>query len=559
MKKIILIMLSLLLMICLLSVSYGKTTGNNSTACDESEKTAEPEYVDDAADGGNIMYGDANGDGKVTASDIVRLKKYFAGFDPDYGTSKVEISDGADANGDGKVTSSDIVRLKKYFAEFDPDTGESSVVLGKQNISPLIGDVQNDSKVLQDEDARSVSVSQLDSNKDAPYFTFYENSSPLSGSQWAVTGKINAKTVKGKSGHIVFVAEKDGSNIANLFINRRVEGVNGIYRNITDGGVRTPASGNTKISNDLEDSTDWTAEFAFIFSEGKIELYLREPGEEFQLMTSYSVSWETCAAKFTVVQYADVLLTELSAFSDAAKIKGIYNRLSGLPEEPLGAANLLFIGNSATSVNDIPQLLSRLSRKAGYDVTASSVTLGGGTLTQHADETTAHGQKVRNEIAKGYDIVFLQEVTSCISSAENRAATLEASRTLDAAIKESGAETYFYVRPPMKKSLSGYDTYSQCVEYDKLFVSVAEDIGATNVYVNRAFAYAVQNYDIELWGDDNAHANENGAYLIACVFFSTLFDTSSSVLDHNGLPDNVALSLQQAADQVTLNGYVPEY
>ena len=35
-----------------------------------------------------------------------------------------------DANGDEKVSSSDIVRLKKYFAALDPDTGESTVTLG---------------------------------------------------------------------------------------------------------------------------------------------------------------------------------------------------------------------------------------------------------------------------------------------------------------------------------------------------------------------------------------------------------------------------------------------
>ena len=76
------------------------------------------------------VWGDANGDGKVSSSDIVRLKKYFAALDPDTGSSDVEVDPGADANGDGKLSSSDIVRLKKYFAALDPDTGTSSVTLG---------------------------------------------------------------------------------------------------------------------------------------------------------------------------------------------------------------------------------------------------------------------------------------------------------------------------------------------------------------------------------------------------------------------------------------------
>lgn len=71
--------------------------------------------------------GDANGDGYVRASDIVRLKKYIAAG----ASSGVIVGPGADANGDGVVDALDVVRLKKYFAEYDPLTGESSVKLGK--------------------------------------------------------------------------------------------------------------------------------------------------------------------------------------------------------------------------------------------------------------------------------------------------------------------------------------------------------------------------------------------------------------------------------------------
>ena len=77
-----------------------------------------------------ILYGDANGDGKVTAGDIVRLKKYFAAYDPDTLTSAVPIGEGADVNGDDKIDSADIVRLKKYFAEFDSETETSKIKLG---------------------------------------------------------------------------------------------------------------------------------------------------------------------------------------------------------------------------------------------------------------------------------------------------------------------------------------------------------------------------------------------------------------------------------------------
>ena len=528
MKKKLLIILSVLLMICLLFVGCGKAeenVGGNGDSFVESE-------IDNNDMGSEEM--------NTTTS-------------PEIAETTAPVSTETT-----KPESKPITPTETTAPVGTETTKPEPKPITPADTTPKIGNVKNATKVSQDLDARSVSVSQLGSKQDAPHFTFYENTSPLTGSQWAITGKINTKTVAGKSGHILFVANKDSSNIANIFINRRVDGVNGIYQNITDGGTRTPASGNKNISKNLKDSTDWTAEFVFVYYKGKVELYLKEPGEDFELSTSIAVKWGTCAAEFTVAQYADVFLTELDTFTDTDKIEAVYNRLQGIPENPIDSKTVLFIGNSATSVNDIPQMLSRLSRKAGYNVTASSVILSGGSLTQHADSTTAHGQNVLNEIAKGYDIVFLQEVTSCISSDANRAATLSASKKLDTAIKESNAKTYFYVRPPTGKVLSGNDTYTQCLKYDDLFVGVANEIGATNVYVNRAFAYAVKNLNINLWGSDNAHTNEEGAYLITCVFFSTLFNKSATVLDNNGLSEDVARSLQQVADKVVFENYIPQ-
>lgn len=81
--------------------------------------------------GPETVDGDANGDWKVTALDIVRLKKYLAvKGELTYGL-QVAISISADANGDGVIDSLDVVRLKRYFAEYDPVAGNSPVKLGK--------------------------------------------------------------------------------------------------------------------------------------------------------------------------------------------------------------------------------------------------------------------------------------------------------------------------------------------------------------------------------------------------------------------------------------------
>ena len=67
-------------------------------------------YKDNYTTSGGTLRGDANGDGKVTSSDIIRIAQYIAGW-------KVTIdSKGADVNGDGKITSSDIIKLAQLLA-----------------------------------------------------------------------------------------------------------------------------------------------------------------------------------------------------------------------------------------------------------------------------------------------------------------------------------------------------------------------------------------------------------------------------------------------------------
>lgn len=217
----------------------------------------------------------------------------------------------------------------------------------------------------------------------------------------------------------------------------------------------------------------------------------------------------------------------------------------------------LFIGNSATYVHKVPQWLQQLAQKAGHIFEVAQITPGGYRLCQHADMETAHGQRVFAEIQKGYDVVFLQDNGNCILSEENRALCAEASKRLVDAIRESGARAWFYVRPPYGYPHEAYDPLAQCVEFDGLFGSLARELGAGCVYVNRAFAYAMEQLPFDLWGADHAHTSLHGAYLIVCTFFATLFGTSATCLDFGELDSGEALALQQVADRIALEQVIP--
>ncbi|MBQ5808861.1 MAG: hypothetical protein IIW21_03790 [Clostridia bacterium] len=213
----------------------------------------------------------------------------------------------------------------------------------------------------------------------------------------------------------------------------------------------------------------------------------------------------------------------------------------------------LFIGNSATYVHEIPQTLQRLAGELGYEFTVAQITPGGCELAMHANPETELGQRVFAEIAKGYDVVFIQENGSCMSSDEKRAACFDASKRLIDAIRASGAEPWIYVRPPTFKDYYGYSTLEQCVKFDEIFGEIARQNGGVScVYVNRAFAQSAKTLDYDLWGKDRGHTSPLGAYLIVCTFFATLFGESATKLSANGIYPPAAKQLAEIADKIAL-------
>jgi len=213
---------------------------------------------------------------------------------------------------------------------------------------------------------------------------------------------------------------------------------------------------------------------------------------------------------------------------------------------------LLFIGNSATYVHKIPQTLAELTSKNGILVEVGQVVKGGFELAQHADASTEYGKRVLEELQKGYDVVFLQDNGNCISTEEKMKNCEAACDTLIDVIRKNGARPMFYVRPPYGKEIFGKSPLEQCQYFDDLFDRIAKKHGIDCIWVNRAFAQAIQSTELDLWGEDHAHTSPLGAYLAVCTFYATLFGRSATELDENGLSSSEAKLLWEIADSVAL-------
>ena len=71
---------------------------------------------------------------------------------------------------------------------------------------------------------------------------------------------------------------------------------------------------------------------------------------------------------------------------------------------------ILFIGNSYTYFNDMPQLLEQLMRDNGIDVIVHSVTKGGRKLFENLQQGDENSEKITELVDENlYDVLFLQE------------------------------------------------------------------------------------------------------------------------------------------------------
>ena len=227
------------------------------------------------------------------------------------------------------------------------------------------------------------------------------------------------------------------------------------------------------------------------------------------------------------------------------------------PKRDDSPLRLLFIGNSATYVHELPQMLSHLARELGYALEVERLTPGGYTLAQHADASGEHGQRVLEKIGEGFDVVFLQDNGNCVSDDTHREACRHACDLLIREIRKSGAEPWFYVRPPYGYETFGRDPIAQCRAFDELFSSIAERLNVRCAYVNRAFAKAIESLPFDLWGADHGHTSEHGAYLAVCVFFASLLGKTATQLSAYEVPEQDARMLQDVADRIVFDGVIP--
>ncbi|TML17649.1 MAG: hypothetical protein E6G39_04325 [Actinobacteria bacterium] len=215
---------------------------------------------------------------------------------------------------------------------------------------------------------------------------------------------------------------------------------------------------------------------------------------------------------------------------------------------------VLFVGNSFTFRNDLPELVQRLSGGRNR-IVAVSYTAGGWQLRNFAADHEL--DRVLHEAH--WDVVVLQEQSQIPSFAPDyRAREFEPYvRALTEKIEAAGArpllfETWGY-RTGDRLNLPG-DTFA--LMQARLawgYADVARAVHAGIAPVGAAWQAALSSRpQLELWDSDGKHPSRVGSYLAACVFYATL-TKGNPIGDEftDGLTQSDARFLQRVAWEVT--------
>jgi len=179
---------------------------------------------------------------------------------------------------------------------------------------------------------------------------------------------------------------------------------------------------------------------------------------------------------------------------------------------PATPMRVLFIGNSFTARNDLPEMISQMATASGKSMHHRLIFAGGASLRAHWNA----GKAIKEIQTGSYDYVVLQEQSTL--PVKNSLRMHENIRLFDEAIKKAGAKTALYLTWARQHSPESQKAITDA------YTSVGKELGATIVPAGVAWQRFLRKYSKPVLQDrDQSHPTLAGTYLAACVFFAVLF------------------------------------
>ncbi len=220
---------------------------------------------------------------------------------------------------------------------------------------------------------------------------------------------------------------------------------------------------------------------------------------------------------------------------------------------------VLFIGNSYTDVNNLPEMIQEAAASAGHSIEYEANLPGGCTFSQHC--TNQSMQLIQRG---GWDVVVLQEQSQYPSFPQQqveREVFPYAAQLVNAVYQyNTCAEPMFYMTWGRRDGdqqnanafpiLGTYEGMDSMLYERYMYMAQANDASVSPV--GRVWRYLRTHHsDIELYDGDGSHPSLAGSYAATCAFFAMIFEESPLLVTYTGrLNREVADTIRNVAKRV---------
>lgn len=186
----------------------------------------------------------------------------------------------------------------------------------------------------------------------------------------------------------------------------------------------------------------------------------------------------------------------------------------GWSQTPKDTLRVLFVGNSYTYYENMPQLVSLLSDSTNTKLITTQSTIGGSHLREHW--LGLRGLKTKERIQNGnFDMVVLQEHS--MGAIRTPDSLKKYARLLSNFSRNHNVTPYLYLTWAREKQ----PQYQKTI--NNVFAAVATQNNAVLVPVGNVWYQSKQlRPDLKIHAPDGSHPSRLGAYLTACVFVAKL-------------------------------------
>jgi hypothetical protein len=228
-------------------------------------------------------------------------------------------------------------------------------------------------------------------------------------------------------------------------------------------------------------------------------------------------------------------------------------------------ANILFVGNSYTQMNNLCKVYQNLANSKGKNIFADILAVGGSSFKGHVlRDNTYNKFKERS-----WDYVILQGFSRELSEDSSIIAseTIPYAQQLIDSIKKYNpcVNIYYYLTWGYAQGFKDFpstDSYEMMQErIQKGYLQLSNATGNFPIApVGMVWKQVIQKYpEVNLYSPDELHPSTYGTYLAACTFYTSLYKESSLGGVHPAQIESViAEKIQKTSSEYVLT-YYPKY